>query len=73
MQPDISVVVPIYGVEKYLKQCVDSILNQTFKNMEVILVDDGSGTVVRRWLTDMRRRTRASWQFISRTAATEKQ
>lgn len=42
MQPDISVVVPIYGVEKYLKQCVDSILNQTFKNMEVILVDDGS-------------------------------
>ena len=33
MQPDISVVVPIYGVEKYLKQCVDSILNQTFKNV----------------------------------------
>ena len=71
MQPDISVVVPIYGVEKYLKQCVDSILNQTFKNMEVILVDDGSRD--RRWLTNMRRRTRASWQFISRTAATEKQ
>ena len=66
MQPDISVVVPIYGVEKYLKQCVDSILNQTFKNMEVILVDDGSRD-------RCPRRTRASWQFISRTAATEKQ
>lgn len=42
MQPEISVVVPIYGVERYLNQCVDSILNQTFKNIEVILVDDGS-------------------------------
>lgn len=38
----ISVVVPIYRVEKFLKRCVDSILNQTYKNIEVILVDDGS-------------------------------
>ncbi|SFS85596.1 Glycosyl transferase family 2 [Succinivibrio dextrinosolvens] len=40
--PKISIVVPIYGVEKYLNECVDSILNQTFKDIEVILVDDGS-------------------------------
>ena len=40
--PKISVLVPIYGVEKYLNECVDSILNQTFKDIEVILVDDGS-------------------------------
>lgn len=40
--PKVSVVVPIYGVEKYLHQCVDSILAQTLEDIEVILVDDGS-------------------------------
>lgn len=38
----ISVVVPVYNVEKYLNRCVDSILNQTFRDFELILVDDGS-------------------------------
>lgn len=38
----ISVVIPIYNVEQYLHQCVDSIINQTYKNLEIILVDDGS-------------------------------
>lgn len=38
----ISVIVPVYKVEKYLNRCVDSILNQTFKDFELILVDDGS-------------------------------
>lgn len=42
MKPLISVVVPVYGVEKYLPKCVDSILNQTYQNLEIILVDDGS-------------------------------
>ncbi len=41
-RPKVSVVVPIYGVEKYLCQCVDSILAQTLTDIEVILVDDGS-------------------------------
>lgn len=42
LSPLVSVVVPIYKVERYLRQCVDSILNQTLQNLEVILVDDGS-------------------------------
>lgn len=42
MNPLISIIVPIYNVENYLCRCVDSIINQTYKNLEIILVDDGS-------------------------------
>lgn len=42
METAISVIVPIYRVEKYLPACIDSILNQTFTDFELILVDDGS-------------------------------
>lgn len=41
-QPVVSIIVPVYKAEKYLFRCVDSILNQTFKDWECILVDDGS-------------------------------
>ena len=42
MKERISVVVPVYNVEKYLEKCVNSIVNQTYKNLEIILVDDGA-------------------------------
>ena len=38
----ISIIVPVYKVEKYLSRCIESIINQTYKNIEIILVDDGS-------------------------------
>lgn len=38
----ISVIIPVYNVEKYLARCIDSVINQTYKNIEIILVNDGS-------------------------------
>jgi len=42
MDKKVSIVVPIYKVEKYLDRCVESLVNQTYKNLEIVLVDDGS-------------------------------
>ena len=42
MSKKISIIVPIYNVEQYLDKCVESLVNQTYKNLEIILVDDGT-------------------------------
>ena len=42
MNPKISVIIPVYGVEKYLDRCVESVIKQSYTNLEIILVDDGS-------------------------------
>ncbi len=41
-KPKVSIVVPVYNTEKYIKRCMDSIMNQTLKDIEIIIVDDGS-------------------------------
>lgn len=41
-RPLVSVVIPVYNVEKYLRECVDSVINQTYRQIEIILIDDGS-------------------------------
>ena len=38
----ISVIVPVYGTEKYIDKCLSSVLNQTYKNLEILVVNDGS-------------------------------
>ena len=40
--PKVSIIVPVYNVEKYLHRCMDSLINQTFKDIEIIAVNDGS-------------------------------
>ena len=54
----ISVIIPVYNVEKYIGQCLDSIVNQTYKNLEIIIVNDGtkdnSMRVVEKYLSDKR-------------------
>lgn len=40
--PLISILLPVYNVEKYLPQCLDSVINQTYKNLQIVLIDDGS-------------------------------
>ena len=42
MKPKISIIIPMWGVEKYLRRCLDSVQNQTFKEWQAICVDDGS-------------------------------
>ena len=37
----ISIIVPVYNAQKYLKKCIDSIINQTYKNIEILLINDG--------------------------------
>lgn len=40
--PKVSIIVPVYNMEQYLNRCLESIINQTYENIEIILINDGS-------------------------------
>ena len=40
--PKVSLIIPVYNVEKYIEKCLDSVVNQTLKEMEILIVNDGS-------------------------------
>ena len=52
----ISIIVPIYNVEKYLPRCIESLMGQTYKNIEIILVNDGSTDNCRHICNDYKKR-----------------
>ena len=42
MQPAITIIVPVYNTEKYLRECLESLVHQSFQNIEILLINDGS-------------------------------
>lgn len=65
----VSVIVPVYNVEKYLKQCLDSIVDQTLEDLEIVLVDDGSVDSVGQFVMNMQKKIHEYGLFIRRMVA----
>ena len=54
----VSIVIPCYNVDKYIEECLNSVLNQTYSNLEVVVIDDGSNDGTRRILEEYQNRYR---------------
>lgn len=61
----VSVIVPIYNAARYLESCIGSIINSTYRNLQIILVDDGSQTYQTQFVIDLRRMTTELLLYIS--------
>ena len=64
--PLVSVAVPVYNVASYLEQCLDSVVNQTYKNLEIILVDDDLQMIVVLFATVMRKKIAEFKSYIKK-------
>lgn len=56
MKTKVSIIVPVYNVEKYISKCLDSLINQTYKNIEIVLVDDGSQDKSRKFIKEYQKK-----------------
>lgn len=65
----ISVILPIYNVEKYLKKSIDSVIGQSYKNLEIILVDDGATDSSQSFVMNMLKKIIELKLFIKKTVA----
>ena len=66
MDPKISVVMPVYNEEKFICECLDSVVNQTLRDIEIICVNDGSTDSTPSILNDEKHRARCSKRRVPR-------
>lgn len=69
VQPLISIVVPVYNVKQFLTKCLNSIIGQTYSNLEIIVVDDGSTDGRLRFVMIMLKRIIVFQSFTKKTEA----
>lgn len=66
----VSIVIPCYNVDKYIEECLNSVLNQTYSNLEVVVIDDGSNDGTRRILEEYQNRYRNIKLLIQKKGGT---